>query len=551
MDKKIVLTALFLIIILGAFLRLYQLDSLPPGLYPDEAMNGNNGLQALANNDFKIFYPENNGREGLFINLQAFSIKIFGNTPYALRLVSALFGTLTIFAVYLLTKELFRDTRHGPKADAIALIAAFFLATSFWHINFSRIGFRAITAPFFIAFASYFLLHIFRTDISSRKKTIAMALGGLSFGAGFHSYISYRLAPLLLIVPLMFINKLKPETVREKKECSRCLFALFIFFAILAVLPLGFYFLEHQSDFVGRAGQVSVFASEHPFKLTGINILKSATMFFWHGDANPRHNFAGKPEILFPLSFFFGLGLVMTAKWLLRSQNPKEKFAALFLLFWLILFLIPMILSSEGVPHALRAIMVLPSAMIVGAFGFYGLFDKILTWLEKQKDLSPDQAPKISRIKKEITILAAVFLIFVAGQSFNLYFLKFAVSPETASAFSENYLLIGKWLNTLPKDVFKYVIINANGVPVKTPDGKEYYPMPSQTAMFITDTWSEKNQKDKNIYYYLSKDIENISCPAKCFIVLLENDAALREKIKTEIPDLKITIEPGFPALIK
>ena len=72
--------AIFLIIMaVAAFFRLYKLDQFPPGLYPDEAMNGNNALEALDTGDFKIFYPENNGREGLFINIQALSLKAFGN----------------------------------------------------------------------------------------------------------------------------------------------------------------------------------------------------------------------------------------------------------------------------------------------------------------------------------------------------------------------------------------------------------------------------------------------------------------------------------------
>ena len=37
---------LLVIIIIASFLRLYHLESLPPGLYPDEAMNGNNALEA-------------------------------------------------------------------------------------------------------------------------------------------------------------------------------------------------------------------------------------------------------------------------------------------------------------------------------------------------------------------------------------------------------------------------------------------------------------------------------------------------------------------------
>ncbi len=142
---------LFIILIIAAFLRLYNITEVPAGLYPDEAMNGNNALEALSTGQFKVFYPENNGREGLFINIQAIFLAIFGNQPWALRLPSALFGILTVLGIYFLTKELFKDRR-------VALLSSFLMAVSFWHINFSRIGFRAIMAPFFAVWAIYFLL---------------------------------------------------------------------------------------------------------------------------------------------------------------------------------------------------------------------------------------------------------------------------------------------------------------------------------------------------------------------------------------------------------
>src|SRR3989338_5566858 len=114
-SQKIILV---LILLLAGFLRFYQLTTTPPGLYPDEAMNGNNALEALSKcqniemlkcfDGFKVYYPENNVREGLFINIQAFFLKFFGlNEPWVLRLPSAIFGTLTVLGIFFLARELF------------------------------------------------------------------------------------------------------------------------------------------------------------------------------------------------------------------------------------------------------------------------------------------------------------------------------------------------------------------------------------------------------------------------------------------------------------
>ena len=76
---------LLVILLIASFFRLWQLDTIPPGLYPDEAINGNEALS----NPWKVFYPENNGREGLFINLISLSFSIFGISIWSLRIVPA------------------------------------------------------------------------------------------------------------------------------------------------------------------------------------------------------------------------------------------------------------------------------------------------------------------------------------------------------------------------------------------------------------------------------------------------------------------------------
>src|SRR3989339_1097576 len=182
---------LILIILIAGFLRFYDLKNTPPGLWSDEAMNGTNTIQALEGNKWKIFYPENFGREGLFINIQSLSVAVFGHTPWALRLPSAIFGLLTVLGLYFLTKELF--------SGRVSLFASFFLATSFWHINFSRIGFRAIMAPFFLVWALYFLLRFYKNEGSNFSQTLSAVFGGILFGLGFHTYIAYRITPLILL----------------------------------------------------------------------------------------------------------------------------------------------------------------------------------------------------------------------------------------------------------------------------------------------------------------------------------------------------------------
>ena len=64
-------TWLILILCLAAFLRFYQITTIPAGIQVDEAMNGSNILEILETGRVQVFYPENVGREGLYINIQA------------------------------------------------------------------------------------------------------------------------------------------------------------------------------------------------------------------------------------------------------------------------------------------------------------------------------------------------------------------------------------------------------------------------------------------------------------------------------------------------
>lgn len=268
--KKIFTThysLLIIILIISVFLRFYNLmpqaGGLPPGLYSDEAIDGNNALEALSTaplaGGFKVFYPENNGREGLFMNIQAIFLKFLmpfypGSEPWMLRIVSAIFGLLTVLGVYFLAKELF--------SKKIALLASFFIATSFWHINFSRISFRAIMAPFFLVWAIYFLSLVLR-QIKEQKPAkfyaLNSAIAGIFYGLGFYSYIAYRATPLLILIILLFYwFKNKEKEVHRKILLSTGYFLLATF---IIILPLSLYFLHNPQDFFGRTSQISVLSS--------------------------------------------------------------------------------------------------------------------------------------------------------------------------------------------------------------------------------------------------------------------------------------------------
>lgn len=180
--KKEKYAILFAILVVATFLRLHNLTTTPPGLYLDEAIEGDNASQAAVTGHYRVFYTEDNGREGLYVNLIAILFEYFHapHEPWVVRFPAVVAGVLTVLGMGLLASELF--------GDCVGLLAAFLLATSFWHINFSRIGFRAILAPLFLTWAIYLLIKAFRTP-SSRAAWMWTASAGTTYALGSRNKI--------------------------------------------------------------------------------------------------------------------------------------------------------------------------------------------------------------------------------------------------------------------------------------------------------------------------------------------------------------------------
>jgi len=468
---KINKAIIFLLVILAiaAFFRLWQLDSIPPGLYPDVAINGNEAISSPG----KIFYPENNGREGLFINLIALSFSIFGVTIWSLKIVPAIIGILTVFGLYLLTKELFlKSSEKGSRY--IALLSSFFLAVSFWHTNFSRIGFRAILLPFILVFAFYFLFRGFREKkLQPTHRPPSLQLGpvsylvisGLFFGLGFYTYISYRF--IILLLPLVLITfwfAYKRQNLQKQFILHTSYLLLLIF---IVALPIAIYFLQNPQDFVGRATPISIFATENPIKEFGKSLILHLGMFNFYGDPNWRHNFASSPMLFWPIGILFLIGFFISIKEIISKKSSSFVICHWSLVIWFFIMLLPGILTYEGVPHALRIIGVIPAVYIFVGFGGW----KVYEFLNQ------------NTTKKTLLLIASfLFLLSMGISEFNKYFVKWAKNLEVENAFSKDYVEIGNYLNSLPSETQKYVIVNVPGVPVPYPDG---IPMPAQILMFI------------------------------------------------------------------
>ncbi len=200
--KKYILLA---IIILASFLRLYKLGSYPPSLNWDEASLGYNAYSILKTgyDEHGKFMPLTNfGAFGdykppLYIYATVPSIAIFGLNEFAIRLPSAFFGILTVILTYLIAKKLFGDLslEIGNWKLEIAALAAFFLAISPWHLQFSRAAFEANLGLFFSLLGIYLFLKF------ATGKPWWILPSVLSFVAGMYTFTGQRLfAPFIVLI---------------------------------------------------------------------------------------------------------------------------------------------------------------------------------------------------------------------------------------------------------------------------------------------------------------------------------------------------------------
>lgn len=439
---------LAVLIVVGAlFLRTYKLSTLPPGVYPDEAVNGIDAITANASHHWQLFYTNNNGREGLFMNFIALGFSLFGISVVTLKMWSVFFGTLTVFGMILLGEELFASRRAG-------LIAGFLTATSFWAINFSRIGFRAIMLPFVLVFTIFFLIRGIQ-----KKKIVDYIYAGLFFGLGLHTYIAFRIAPLILVVLLAaFMISRKRFLATHWKEILA-----FVAAAAIVALPILLDFYHNPIHFSGRTSEVSVFNPNvnqgHLAAMLGKTFGLSLAQYNFFGDQNWRHNLPPWPEIFPTIGIFFLIGLVYFIYeffWLLwrriRAGERSERFILVALLLsWFFVMLLPEAISAEGLPHALRAIGTMPVALLLATFSLEAVFK----WAAREK---------YAKYKEAVWTLMIVLIVGSGIWTVRMYFVDWGGSADVHGAFDEKYMNMSNYINSLPASMPKYVVDNGPGI---------------------------------------------------------------------------------------
>lgn len=423
------------ILLVAAGLRLYRLDTFPPGVYSDVALNGLDSLQ----HGFQVLYQRGagNGIEGMIVWLDAVSLWLNGIRPVALYLTTVVIGLLTLLVHFGLA-----DRILGRR---VALLSTALLAVSFWHVHFSRIGYRTLLLPLFVELVFLTVIWAYRSG-----RVWRWTVAGVVLGLGAYTYTSYRVLALVLAgTGLVWLRQHRPLPGRRE-------LVSYIGAGVVTAAPLLLAIAFHP-DTLDRGFGVSVFGGspiELPLRL-GQHLLLTVPMFNLWGDPEMQYDVPHLPlfDPLVGIAFLYGLKLAWD-----RRRQPEYGFV----LIWLVVFTL-VVLLSDRTPHFLRASGLVPAAYLLAGIGLAAAIDRV------PRALGP--------------ILAGAVLALSLAWTATFYFVVYPQVHGLYQEFLGDRVDLGRFLDNSSWDSRSlYVSLTYSSKGIVTPDTFRSIPVTFATA---------------------------------------------------------------------
>ena len=312
------------ITVLALGIRIWALGDVVSIPLSDEYTFAQRAVNIQEDNRYPLLHPFDVGYAfpWLYPYLISGSLSIFGSTVANLRLPSAIFGALTIPALYLLGKHLF-DRRIG-------LLAALLLATFPPHIHLSRIALNNIADPFFGVLALGFIARGLKS-----KRRADFALGGLALGMTHYFYEGGRLVFVLLTLLWLLTHTIPKRRFEPHQLAAGAMGTLALALPLYLTLAAIGYSPTPRLDMVapGPDRFAAIAKTTVPRNILSESYLErigEVLLFFVHTPDNSPEFYGGQhPMILTPVVPVFLLGLSYA---LANGRNPSVRL----LLLWFI-----------------------------------------------------------------------------------------------------------------------------------------------------------------------------------------------------------------------
>ena len=365
--------ALVLVVLVGALLHFYRLETIPYGFHVDE-MSGSVAVGCMATEGVdahNVLHP-------LFANLNYGTPKpptylypaiawarLFGYSVPSLRALSVTVHLLGIAGLFVLARSLF-----GWRCAVLTVAVASF---SPWAWVPSRVAFESLFAVTFLIWGLYVFLQ--------PPRAWRMALAGILLAGAMYSYPPIRLQVPLMLLPLIIFSR------KQHRLNWKFLAAFGIIFVILLV-PLAQNTLNGQLQ--QRFNNISIFSHDYLkniggngnwIQLTEIFCYVFAMHFdpnflFSKGDLSYVHSTRHFGILSWMDMAALAMGLLFLVMLLTKSGRKNNPLAVhrhwvVFLVVNILIGVVPVALTNSELPNSLR---------IMGSWPFMCLLSGFLLW---------------------------------------------------------------------------------------------------------------------------------------------------------------------------
>jgi len=364
---------LFLILILGFFLRFWKLGETPKGFYLDEAALGYNAYSIMNTNRDEfgmklpvLFRSFTDFKAPIYSYLLIPIYKFLGMSVWSTRFLSALAGVMGIWFGFWLIKNLSKNIN-------LALIFTLLISISPWHLIFSRTSYETNLSLTFLTIALWAFYKF-------RENNKCLILCGIMAALSFLAYHSER-----MIVPLVFLCLFIKEykKIFDQKNIKTLLVSFFL--GLVLIFPT--IKLMTTPGFLSRVNSLSIFSNlvKEPWgfnkELTGwkntifnnkliLQIREFGSLYssyfsprylFGLGDSGPRSSYPDLPPFYFWQLPFYIYGVI----WLFKKTKEEDKDLKFLVILMLIVSPIPASMTRDPFSSIRALPLVIPLLVLV------------------------------------------------------------------------------------------------------------------------------------------------------------------------------------------
>jgi 4-amino-4-deoxy-L-arabinose transferase-like glycosyltransferase len=416
--------------LLALAFRGYALTTLPYSFIHDEGSMGIEAVNLLNGTRTDLFGVGWSSNPMWAFVPFALSIKFLGNTIVAVRLVSAIEGTLTVVMVYLMAREAF--------GRGVAAVAAGALLALPLHVHFSRLGVGNIVDGFLGALVFWLLWRAMR-----RGGLADYLWAGLATGLTMYVYLGSRLIVLLAALLVVYQIVRRPGYLRTH-FAGLMAYTLAV---VYAMAPMLAFFYQHPDHFYAKLNGEGIFqngilaaemaASGQSALHVILNRIVAVSAAFVAQPAPAGFFNSPEPYLGLLASVFFVLGM---AHALTRLAEPP--YALVLVWFWTVVIIGGAL--TGGIPPSQRLVQSVPAVAIFIGLGLVRTLEAVAR--------RGYASPRLS------AALGALVVAAITAQGAYFYFNTYPAGHYFEDASNEAALLVNEQAARLGPDYRLYLL---------------------------------------------------------------------------------------------